>query len=642
MDNPKNVIEVLLIEDNPIDILIIQEMLAEAEGISFNVESVSLLKDGLERLTQRRFDVILADLGLPDSHETDTFEMVYSQGHDIPIIVLTAHDDEEFAVKAIQSGAQDYLIKGEITFNLLIRSIRYAIERNRSEKAIRESKEEWERTFNAIDDIITILDPDMRIVRTNRALMRMLDTGPENLIGKYCYEIFRDRTEPCPECPAWDIIRKNESLTEDLEYVYMSKIFQITLSPLFDENYAFIGFVHLAKDISEKKKMEVQLRQTQRIEAIATLAGGIAHDLNNILFPIYGYTEMTLKLMDENKVVRRNLGRVLEAAERARVMVQQILTFSRRGDGEKEHTPWKIQPIVKEALKLLRGSLPSTIDIRRNIDERCGPVLAEPTQIHQIVMNLCTNAYHAMREKGGILEVSLNEVVLGSDDAAFYPDMAPGPHLKLGVSDTGHGMDKSVTEKIFDPYFTTKEKEEGTGLGLAVVHGIVKNHGGHITVYSELGRGTAFHVYLPLIADIENLRPKVEKTTGLLPEGRGEHILLVDDEEAIAEMLKQRLEILGYQVTPRTSSSEAVEVFREGPENFDIVITDMTMPQMTGVELSAEVRRIRPDIPIILCSGFSELITEERAKAMGIQGYIMKPVAIKEMAEAIRGALDAP
>jgi len=640
MDNPKNVIDVLLIEDNPIDILIIREMLAEAGGISFNVESVSLLKDGLDRLTQRMFDVILADLGLPDSQGTETFEMVYSQGHDIPIIVLTAHDDEEFAVKAIQTGAQDYLIKGEISFNLLIRSIRYAIERNRSEKVIRESKEEWERTFNAIDDIITILDPDMRIVRTNRALMRMLNTGPGDLIGKYCYEIFRDRTEPCPECPARDVIRKNESLTEGLEYVYMSKIFQISLSPLFDENYAFIGLVHVAKDISEKKKMEVQLRQTQRMEAIATLAGGIAHDLNNILFPIYGYTEMTLKLMDENNAVQRNLKRVMEAAERARVMVQQILTFSRKRDGEKERTPWKIQPIVKEALKLLRGSLPSTIDIQRNIDERCGPVLAEPTQIHQIVMNLCTNAYHAMREKGGILEVSLNEVVLGTDDAAFYPDMAPGPHLKLGVSDTGQGMDKSVTEKIFDPYFTTKKKGEGTGLGLAVVHGIVKNHGGHITVYSELGQGTAFHVYLPLVAD--NIRPKVEKKPGLLLAGQGEHILLVDDEEVIAEMMKQRLEILGYQVTPRTSSSKAVEVFREGPENFDLIITDMTMPQMTGVELSAVVRRIRPDIPIILCSGFSELITEEKAKAMGIQGYIMKPVAIKEMAEAIREALDAP
>lgn len=640
MDNPKNMIDVLLIEDNTIDIFIIEKMLAEAEGLSFNVESMSLLQEGLERLGQKKFDVILADLGLPDSERTNTFEAVYSRGYDIPIIVLTAHDDEEFALKAIQSGAQDYLLKGEMSFNLLIRSIRYAIERNRSEKAIRESKEEWERTFNAIDDIITILDQNMRIVRANRTLD--VNIGTEDMIGKYCYEIFRDRAAPCPECPREDIIRKNDSLAEDLEYVYMGKTFQISLSPLFDKNNAFIGFVHVAKDISEKKKMEVQLRQTQRMESIATLAGGIAHDLNNILFPIYGYAEMTLNLMNENETVQRNLKRVLEAAERGRIMVQQILTFSRQQEDDKERKPWKIQPIVKEALKLLKGSLPSTIDIRWNIDDRCGSVLAEPTQIHQIVMNLCTNAYHAMRETGGILDVSLNEVVLGPDDAAFYPDMTPGPHLKLGVSDTGRGMEKSEMEKIFDPYFTTKEKAEGSGLGLSVVHGIVKDHDGHITVYSEPGQGTAFHVYLPLVADIENVRPNVENTSGLLPAGRGEHILLVDDEESIAEMLKQRLEILGYQVTPRTSSSKAVEVFRESPEKFDLIFTDMTMPQMTGVELSTKARRIRPDIPIVLCTGFSELITEEKAKAIGIQGYIMKPVAIKEMAEVVRMALDAP
>ena len=389
----------------------------------------------------------------------------------------------------------------------------------------------------------------------------------------------------------------------------------------------------LEKKVINSKKEEKQLRQSQKIEAIGRLAGGIAHDFNNVLYSIIGYTELTMDDMPEGSLAQKNLKEVFKGAMRAKDMVRQILVFSRKDDIQKK--PVKIQPVVKDALKLLRSSIPATIEIRRSIDEDCGPVLAASTQIHQVVMNLATNAYQAMQEKGGFLELTLMEEEIGSDDS--NPDLHPGRYLKLTVSDTGHGMNSVVLKKIFDPYFSTKGPGEGTGMGLAVVHGIVKSHGGNITVYSKVGEGTTFHVYLPLI----ETRPDEPKPVpaGLTPPGT-EHILFVDDEEPIVLMIQKILERLGYQVTSRTSSAEALEVFKAKPDEYDLVITDMTMPNMTGLELAPRLGDIRSDIPIIMCTGFNETIDEDKAKNMGILAYIMKPVLIDEIAKTIRKVLD--
>jgi len=441
----------------------------------------------------------------------------------------------------------------------------------------------------------------------------------------------------------------------------------------------------------EKKELEGQLRQAQKMQAIGTLAGGIAHDFNNILFPIVGYTEMAMGDLPEESVTRSNLEEVLKAANRATGLVRQILTFSRQS--EQERKPLKIQPIIKEALKLLRASIPSTIEISQNIDKGCGAILADPIQIHQVMMNLCTNAYHAMREKGGVLAVSLSNVDFGppcpswcdseskmlmqskpglgqgrdvvgtgccacksglgqglrsadlekhhKHSAFRIPhseiELVPGSYLRLTVSDTGHGIEHADMERIFEPYFTTKGPGKGAGMGLAVVHGIARSHGGYITVYSEPGEGATFHVYLPRI-DSSAIAP-VTVSTESVPNGK-ERILLTDDEEQIVNMVQQMLERLGYHVTARTSSVEALEAFRTQPEKFDLVITDQTMPNMTGAELAQKLMGIRPDIPIILCTGFSEVIPEEKARAMGFQDYVMKPIVKSEMARIIRRVLD--
>jgi signal transduction histidine kinase/ActR/RegA family two-component response regulator len=387
----------------------------------------------------------------------------------------------------------------------------------------------------------------------------------------------------------------------------------------------------------ELARSERQLQQIDKIQAIGTLAGGIAHDFNNILFPISGYTEMSIEDAPEDSELRKNLEKVLKATGRARDLVDQILTFSRQSS--QEYKPLRIQPIIKEAFKLLRATLPTTIEIVHDIDSRCGATTGNPTQIHQVIMNLCTNAFHAMQDKGGRLEVKLSQVDIGADDILDKMGMAPGRYLRLEVIDTGQGMEPAVLSRIFEPYFTTKDPGKGTGLGLSVTHGIVKSHGGDIKVYSEPGKGTTFQVYFPLI---EHVVTRTQSVSTEIAARGSEHILLIDDEIQIVQMEQQMLQRLGYSVTIRTSSMDALETFARQPHKFDLIITDMTMPDMTGIDLAPQLLKIRPDIPIILSSGFSEVITEEKVKASGIREFIQKPMAINDLAMTMRKILDNP
>jgi len=383
----------------------------------------------------------------------------------------------------------------------------------------------------------------------------------------------------------------------------------------------------------EKVQLEAKLLQAQKMEAIGTLAGGIAHDFNNILSAVIGYTELSQMSISPESNVSDHLDKILKAGNRAKDLVQQILTFSRQT--EHELKPVSVKLIAKEALKLLRASLPSTIEICATI-ENDSLVIGDPTQIHQILMNLCTNAYHAMEETGGRLEVSLKDVTLQQGDL-YGKDLYPGSYNCLTVSDTGIGMEKKILERIFEPYFTTKETGKGTGLGLSIIYGIVKKHHGDIQVCSEPGRGTVFQVYLPMIKDNEKIETSDEDTP--IPKGT-ERILLVDDEEFIVQMDQLLLESLGYSISAQKSSTDALNTFRAAPHNFDLVITDMTMPNMTGTQLSLELKKIRPDIPIILCTGFSEQIDAEKISTLGIKGFLAKPVLRIDFAKMVRKVLD--
>jgi len=397
----------------------------------------------------------------------------------------------------------------------------------------------------------------------------------------------------------------------------------------------------LEKKVEERTKelarSERQLQQVMKLQAIGTLAGGIAHDFNNILFPIVGYTELTMDDIPKDSQAWKNLEEILKATHRAKELVKQILTFSRQGSHERK--PLKVQFLIKEALKLLRATIPSNIDIETRVDENCGPINGDPTQIHQVIMNLCTNAYHAMQATGGKLEVELKEVDISYEKSVESVGMKVGPHLALTVKDSGCGMDQSVMERIFEPYYTTKEQGKGTGLGLSVIHGIVKNHGGDISVSSQPGNGATFTVYLPLIDEIDMEPEEVE--TPSATQGH-ENILVVDDEKQVVDIEQQILERIGYKVTTKTDSEEALAEFASLPDHFDLVITDMTMPKMTGDQLARKLMDIKPDIRVILCTGFNGAITEEKALAMGIDKFVMKPIVKDELASTVRAVLDSP
>ncbi|MCP4690054.1 MAG: response regulator [Desulfobacterales bacterium] len=383
----------------------------------------------------------------------------------------------------------------------------------------------------------------------------------------------------------------------------------------------------------ERETMEIQLNQAQKMEAIGVLAGGIAHDFNNILASILGYTELALEDAEKGTLLQKNLKDVMMAGKRAADLVQQILTFSRQTEFELK--PVQVQLIVKEVMSLLRATLPSTIRIRNNIRSE-SLILSDPTQIHQVLMNLCANAAHAMQESGGELFVELVDMEVDADFVQNNPELKPGPHVSLLVKDTGHGMTPEVLNRIFVPFFTTKQRGEGTGMGLSVIHGIVKSHGGSIIVYSELGKGATFQILFPAV----ERRPEDEGARGKSIPGGSECILFVDDEAPVVEMGRQILRRLGYTVVARTSSVEALELFKARPEKFDVVITDMTMPIMTGEDLAREVLRRQPGTPIILCTGFSANMDEPKAREMGIRAFVPKPFLIQELAVKIRAVLD--
>jgi len=410
---------------------------------------------------------------------------------------------------------------------------------------------------------------------------------------------------------------------------------EITYKPIFGTNNQILGLQGTTRDITNRVKIEKELQNIEKLQSVGILAGGIAHDFNNILFPIVGNAEMLLEDIAEDSPLRESIVEIKKSAQRAKDLVRQILTFSRQDKIDLKLV--KIGPIVNEALKLARSIIPTTIEIKNDIDMNCGLVEADSTQIHQAVMNIITNAYQAMAETGGKLSVSLKKIDLDRFHT-IDPGLKAGKYAYMAIADTGTGMDQSITQKIFDPFFTTKDKSKGTGLGLSVVHGIVTSLGGSIKVYSEPGKGSTFHVYFPL--NEKECEENEIETTEVLQRGT-ERILLIDDEEPIVFMEERMLKRMGYTVFSRIDSRDALETFRSSPDAFDLVITDKNMPKLSGDQLAVELIKLRKDIPIILCTGFSESSSEELLLASGIKKVLLKPVNMKELTDTIREVLDA-
>lgn len=519
-------------------------------------------------------------------------------------------------------------------------------ERKRGERALEESEKRYRLLFNSIDDALFVHEGPTggfpgKFLEVNDTACQRLGYTREEFLQMAPTQI--DAPETVAALPAimqklmaegqmaWDgIHRTRDGRRIPVEIV--NHVFRLEDRPVILSSARDIS--ERQKSEKEKERLEAQLRQSQKMEAIGTLAGGIAHDFNNILAAIIGYAELMAGSATLPRTLQKAVQQLLRAAFRARDLVKQILVFSRmKGVGEKFELD--LGAVIEEAVGFLRATLPSTIEIRRDISPEAGRVLGDPTQIHQILVNLCTNAAHAM-ENGGILKIALDRVVLEDETSVFAASITPGVYLRLTVSDTGHGMDAATLERIFDPYFTTKEIGKGSGLGLSVVQGIVKRHEGAIDVRSTPEKGTVFHVFLPAIVPKAESREEEDAPFT----GGTERILLVDDEQTVLEVSSEILEMLGYEVVARTSGTEAMEAFRTDPRGFDLVITDFTMPKMTGVELAGKIMDIRPHIPVILCTGFSERIDERRAGGIGIRAFAIKPLKINEFAGLIRKVLD--
>ena len=518
-------------------------------------------------------------------------------------------------------------------------------DRKQAEKDLRESEEKYRQLVNYAPAGIYEVDfTKGKLVSVNDVMSEYTGYSKDELLNMSAPDFLTPESQKQMQ-DRMARLMKGERIYGSAEYKARTKdgreFWMLVNARYFYDKYGKLqSAMVVAHDITdrkraqeEKERLEDRLQQAQKMEAIGTLAGGIAHDFNNILSVIIGYTELILMNGNVEAEVKQNLKEIFNASKHARDMVKQILAFSRQS--KQERKPIQVAHIVKEAIKMLRASLPATILIQQQIEKDTGIIEADPTQIHQVLMNLCTNAAHAMNGEDGVLKISLSNVQLDHKALEMAPDLQPGSYLKLSVSDTGHGIAPDAYEKIFDPYFTTKKKEEGTGLGLAVVQGIVKSHNGAVTVESEVGKGATFDVYLPVI--MRKLTAEEEIATPL-PMGH-ECILLVDDEQPLVEIGKQMLQRLGYTVDTRTSSIEALALFKANPDRFDLVITDIVMPNMTGETLAEKMMDIRSDIPVILCTGYSEKITRKQASEMGIQSFLMKPLVMRDLATTVRQAL---
>lgn len=505
---------------------------------------------------------------------------------------------------------------------------------------------EWQATFDAVMDPILILDHHLVVARGNLAAHGLLSVNGSAIEGRSCYQLFTGTDTPCQVCPVLKVKQANRPHQQEVNHRYLGRTFTVSCSPIRKDEQV-LGFVLWLRDISHQCNLEKRLLHASKLEAIATLAGGIAHDFNNILGAILGNADLLLYRLPATTGEERqpigppisvdeiaeHLQAIKRAGNRAKDLVAQILAFSRQTANQRQNL--LVGPVVKEVCRLLRASLPATIEVKVSVASEIGMIYADPSQIQQLLMILCTNAAQAMEKETGLIEIALREIETGKAEQQRYTNLTPGKYVALTVKDSGKGIPETTLERIFDPFFTTREVGGGSGMGLSVLHGIIVSHDGVIDVTSEMGKGSVFTVFFPRLepaGDDEGL------AIISMPHGT-ETILFVDDEEDIVKMRTRMLSYLGYRLLPATSPEQALGYFSGGRERIDLLITDHTMPRMTGLELATKVSSLRPGLPIILCSGYSEAVTAEEAANAGVGRFLAKPVDMRQLAMAIREVL---
>ncbi|WP_321491984.1 response regulator [uncultured Desulfobacter sp.] len=515
------------------------------------------------------------------------------------------------------------------------RELRAEIElRKTAEQTVQQTQKQWEEIFEAVGHMAVVTDDQHTIIAANRSAVKQTGIAKAQLLGLKCHEIFHELKAPVMNCPLEKGSGKKEFQSTEMVVDTSGKTFICNITPVFEGKDNVTKFIHIFTDITRRTVLEKELLQAHKMEAIGTLAGGIAHDFNNILSALIGFSQLALKNAEKDSLMEEDLTEVLSCGLRAKELVRQILTFARQSD--EEYAYIHLDYIVKEVSKFMRSTIPSSIDLKTLVQSTC-IVFANATQIHQVLMNLCTNSAHAMKANGGVLGISLTDVSLDQAEAESIQNLVPGNYVKLEVSDTGTGIPPGVMGKMFEPYFTTKDHGEGTGMGLAVVQGIVKDIGGTIHVQTELGKGSIFTIFIP-VADDSDPHPLEEE-----PEYKScgsENILIVDDEPPITKVEQRMLEKAGYHVTIAETPCNALELFKENPHRFDLVITDLTMPGMTGDKLIQKILEIRPDLPAILCSGYqNRLVVDAETKNIW-KAFVQKPIEEEVLIRTVKMVFD--
>ena len=658
-------IKILVVDDKKNNQLLIERYLKKTD---WTVVCAGSGEEALEEVKQTDFALILMDVVMPGKNGFETAEQIrqnLEKSH-IPIIFVTAHKNEESCeFKGYEAGAVDFLYK-PLNPVILKSKVNVFAELYRREKVLQLTTIELETAMGSLKKEIKMrMRAQERVLKSEKKYKSLFDTSRDGIAferldgrletaNKAYTDMMGYTVGELQEIDTFRAIRatmpfdvKQAILDQMVEKGYCDEVethYTRRNGDMFpalfrswiinNESGQPVRKLNLVRDITDQRKIENRLRQAQKMEAVGTLAGGIAHDFNNVLAAIMGYIELAQFDVPEDSKARKSLGHVLKASLRAKKLVSHILAFSRQSGNEKK--PLLIRHIAKEVIDLLRATLPSTIEIKQNIPSKLSTIHADATQFHQILMNLGTNAYHAIGDEAGVIEIAMNNFSTEERLVLDFAELEPGEYIKLTVKDNGSGMEADTLSKIFDPYFTTKDKGVGTGMGLSVVHGIVKSHGGSISVESTPGHGSEFSLFFPAINAVEESSAAVVN----IKEGSGEQVLFVDDEEVLVSLGKDVLSKLGYKVVAETSSVKALALFKENPEKFDIIVSDTTMPDLTGIQLARSVRQVAPDIPIVLCTGYSRQIDEHVLNELGVEYLLIKPYEVSELAVIMRTLLE--
>ena len=619
------------------DDMTIRMLACECLGQSgFEVVEAKNGKEAVDLFVSTHPDAVILDVMMPELDGYEVCRKIRTVANDrhVPILMMTTLDDVESIDRAYEAGASEFAIK-PANWTVEAHRLRAMLNAAATAREVVLSKNEWERTFNAFKECIIIHDLDTTIIQANDAASRFAECPKESLVGKRCGEVDWGCAVPSDACPVKECIETGKKVVFEYENERLGGTFIISIFPVFDDDGNLLRLVHMEKDITESKQLEVELRRAQKMEAVGTLAGGLAHDFNNLLQVVVGYSEViTLALSPEDKITKY-LNEVKDAAWRGSEITRQLLTIGRKDESNMQ--PSMINEVVKGLLKLLDSTLPKMVSIEHNLAEDLCVVSADPGQVEQVLMNLAINASHAMAE-GGLLQFETRNVELDGSYCARYPDVNPGTYVQVAVTDNGCGMDKETLGHIYEPFFTTREPDKGTGLGLAMVYSVVQNHSGHMVCYSEEGVGTSFKIYLPILEDID-VTADAKTDDDMHVASGDETILIVDDDSNIRYLAKKMLVDTGYRVLLANNGQHAMDIYSALGKNIDIVVLDLNMPVMGGMECLDLLQEKNPDAMVLLASGFA-LNKESSAKLSNTVDYIGKPYHQRDFFSKLRKMLD--